>query len=83
MIEQQASSSNKVRVVIKMGHRIAIRLGSLVGRGRPAFSLRPQEGQAMVEYAAIIALMVLVVVAAMTFMSGKISSLFSEVGNAF
>ena len=74
-------SSNEAKAVIEMSHKIAICLGALVGRDIPAVSLRREEGQTMVEYALIIAVIALAVLVAMTFMQGKISSFFSEVGN--
>jgi Flp pilus assembly pilin Flp len=40
-------------------------------------------GQTFVEYALIISLVVVTVIVALTFLQGKISSLFSFVGNHF
>ena len=40
------------------------------------------EGQGLVEYALIIAFIAVVVIVAMIFLQGKISSLFSKVGNS-
>ena len=40
------------------------------------------EGQGLVEYALIIAFIAVVVIVAMVFLQGKISSLFSRVGNS-
>jgi pilus assembly protein Flp/PilA len=40
------------------------------------------EGQGLVEYALIIAFIAVVVIVAMVFLQDKISSLFSNVGNA-
>ena len=42
-----------------------------------------EAGQTFVEYALIISLVVVTVVVALTFLQGRISSLFSFVGNAF
>ena len=40
------------------------------------------EGQGLVEYALIIAFIAVVVIVAMVFLQGKISGLFSKVGNS-
>ena len=40
------------------------------------------EGQGLVEYALIIAFIAIVVIVAMVFLQGKISGLFSRVGNS-
>jgi pilus assembly protein Flp/PilA len=40
------------------------------------------EGQGLVEYALIIAFIAVVVIVAMIFLQGKISNLFSKVGNS-
>ena len=40
------------------------------------------EGQGLVEYALIIAFIAVVVIVAMVFLQGKISTLFSKVGNS-
>ena len=40
------------------------------------------EGQGLVEYALIIAFIAVVVIVAMVFLQGKISALFSKVGNS-
>ena len=41
-----------------------------------------KEGQGLVEYALIIAFIAIVVIVAMVFLQGKISNLFSKVGNS-
>ncbi len=46
------------------------------------FAVREREqGQALVEYALIIALVSLAAIVALTFLSGKINQLFSKAGN--
>ena len=40
------------------------------------------EGQGLVEYALIIAFIAIVVIVAMVFLQGRITSLFSKVGNS-
>ena len=40
------------------------------------------EGQGLVEYALIIAFIAIVVIVAMVFLQGKITTLFSKVGNS-
>lgn len=40
-----------------------------------------EEGQALVEYALIIALIAVAAVSAMTYLSGKVESTYSSVGN--
>ena len=46
-------------------------------------SLKREEGQTFVEYALILAFIAVFVIASLTFLQGRISSLFSFVGNAF
>ncbi len=41
-----------------------------------------REGQGLVEYALIIAFIAVVVIVAMVFLQGKITTLFSKVGNS-
>jgi pilus assembly protein Flp/PilA len=43
--------------------------------------VRREEGQTLVEYALILVTIAVVVVAAMTFLEGKISQLFTDIGN--
>jgi pilus assembly protein Flp/PilA len=50
--------------------------GSLQGR------LRRQEGQALVEYALIISLVAIFLITALTFMRGKLDTIFTNIGNA-
>jgi pilus assembly protein Flp/PilA len=44
-------------------------------------SLRREDGQTLAEYALILALIALLVIGAVTFMSSDISSLFSKIGS--
>ena len=44
--------------------------------------LRRQEGQALVEYALIISLVAIFLIGALTFMRGKIDSLFTTIGSS-
>jgi len=43
--------------------------------------LRRQEGQALVEYALIVSLIAVALIGALTFMSGQIKGIFSDIGN--
>ena len=43
---------------------------------------RDEEGQGLVEYALIIAVIAIAVIVAMVFLRGQITSLFSRVGNS-
>ena len=43
--------------------------------------LRRQEGQALVEYALIISLIAVALIGALTFMSGQMKGIFSDIGN--
>jgi pilus assembly protein Flp/PilA len=43
--------------------------------------LRRQEGQALVEYALIISLIAVALIGALTFMSGQMDGIFSNIGN--
>ena len=43
--------------------------------------IKTEEGQTLVEYALIIALIAIVAVAALTFLSGRINGLFSKAGS--
>jgi pilus assembly protein Flp/PilA len=47
----------------------------------PALVKRDEEGQTLAEYALILALIAVVVIGAVVFLSGKISSIFTNVGN--
>jgi pilus assembly protein Flp/PilA len=44
-------------------------------------SLKREDGQTLAEYALILALIALLVIGAVTFLSGDISSLFSKIGS--
>ena len=46
------------------------------------YATEEAEGQGLVEYALIIAFIAVVVIVAMIFLQGKISTLFSRVGNS-
>ena len=46
------------------------------------FAGEESEGQGLVEYALIIAFIAVVVIVAMVFLQGKITTLFSKVGNS-
>jgi pilus assembly protein Flp/PilA len=49
---------------------------------RGLYANEEAEGQGLVEYALIIAFIAVVVIVAMVFLQGKISTLFSKVGNS-
>ena len=49
---------------------------------RGLYASEEAEGQGLVEYALIIAFIAVVVIVAMVFLRGQISSLFSRVGNS-
>jgi pilus assembly protein Flp/PilA len=59
-----------------IGMRVALALGGL-----SATSLRREEGQTFVEYALILAFIAILVIASLTFLQGKISSIFSYIGS--
>ena len=59
-----------------LGPRLAL---MLAGLSLP--SLKRDEGQTLVEYALILAFIAIVVIVALTFLQGKISSVFSHIGN--
>ena len=46
------------------------------------YATEEAEGQGLVEYALIIAFIAVVVIVAMVFLQGRISTLFSKVGNS-
>ena len=46
------------------------------------YATEEAEGQGLVEYALIIAFIAVVVIVAMVFLQGKITTLFSKVGNS-
>jgi Flp pilus assembly pilin Flp len=50
--------------------------------GSPTLSLRREEGQTLSEYALILALIAVFVIAAVIFLRGAISGLFSDIGSA-
>ena len=49
---------------------------------RGLYVTEENEGQGLVEYALIIAFIAVVVIVAMVFLQGKITTLFSKVGNS-
>ena len=49
---------------------------------RGLYASEETEGQGLVEYALIIAFIAVVVIVAMVFLQGKITTLFSKVGNS-
>ena len=57
--------------------RVALMLGGL-----SVPSLRREEGQTLVEYALILVTIAIVVTAAMIFLRDKITSVFTQIGNA-
>lgn len=48
----------------------------------PVLNVEDEEGQTLVEYGLIIALIAVVAIAAMTFLSSKITAVFSNVGSS-
>ena len=55
---------------------------TLLGVARPQGALRREEGQTLVEYALILVTIAIAVTAAMVFLQGKISALFSRIGSS-
>jgi Flp pilus assembly pilin Flp len=51
-------------------------------QGRLPLSLEREEGQTLVEYALILAFIAIIVIVALVFLQGKISSIFSSIGNS-
>jgi Flp pilus assembly pilin Flp len=49
---------------------------------RPSMFLRSQKGQGLAEYALILALIAILAIVALAFMSGAINGALSKVGNA-
>jgi Flp pilus assembly pilin Flp len=60
-----------------IGMRLAL---ALTGLSVP--SLKREEGQTFVEYALILAFIAILMILALTFLRGKIASLYSHVGNS-
>ncbi len=56
-------------------------IGERAMRGLAKTPLRRREGQTMVEYALILSLLALVVIIAVTALTGNLSTLFSSVGD--
>jgi Flp pilus assembly pilin Flp len=61
-------------------HAFGLRL-ALVLTGVSAPSLKREEGQTFVEYALILAFISVLVIASLTFLKGRIVSIFSFIGN--
>jgi pilus assembly protein Flp/PilA len=55
---------------------------ALVLQGQIPLSLEREEGQTLVEYALILAVIAIIVVGALVFLQGKISSIFSNIGSS-
>jgi pilus assembly protein Flp/PilA len=59
--------------------------GTLAGKERPVMTLVPfvrrDDGQGLVEYALIIAIIAIAVIVAMIFLRDQISNIFSVIGN--
>jgi Flp pilus assembly pilin Flp len=64
------------RVRRLFGPRLALMLV-----GVSTLRTRHEEGQTLVEYALILALIAILVIVALVFLQGKISSLFSHIGH--
>jgi len=54
----------------------------LVGYIKARLDVAREEGQALVEYALIISLIAVAAILALTFLSGQINGIFSQVGSA-
>ena len=65
------------KLQVAMGTQLALALGGL-----SVPSLRRDEGQTFVEYALILAFIAILVIGALVFLQGKISSIFSYIGSA-
>jgi pilus assembly protein Flp/PilA len=63
-----------------MRNMIALTIAATMG-GLELPSVRREEGQTLAEYALILALIAILVIGAVLFLSGKIDTLFSKVGN--
>ncbi len=57
-----------------------LRLGAMMFQAHTAYRVRREEGQTLVEYALIIALVSVALVAALTALKGDISAVFSKIG---
>jgi pilus assembly protein Flp/PilA len=64
-----------------MWNTVALRL-ALVLQGPEVPSVEREEGQTLAEYALILALIAILVIGAVLFLSGQISGIFSTIGNA-
>ena len=67
--------------MINRYHLIGLRLASILG-GIELPRLEREEGQTLVEYALILVFIALAVIAAITFLGGKIGSLFSSIATS-
>src|SRR5712692_107392 len=84
-----AGPSPKIRFRASPGGGEMNRINSMLGgfvalmlHGQPPLSLKREEGQTLVEYALILAFIAIVVLVAVTFLSGQIQSVFSQIGSA-
>lgn len=53
----------------------------VMAQAQLAEGLRREEGQGLVEYALILALIAILVIAALTFLKNEINSIFTEIGS--
>jgi len=60
-----------------IGLRLALMLGGL-----SVPSIKREEGQTLVEYALILFLIAVAAIVALTFLSGKVTGIFSSIGNS-
>jgi Flp pilus assembly pilin Flp len=65
---------------MNMWNTIGLRL-ALVMQGLEVPSIEREEGQTLAEYALILALIAVLVIAAVLFLSGQIKGIFSSVGS--
>jgi pilus assembly protein Flp/PilA len=80
-----SQGSKKMNTVVKINHRmntLVLQLVALVQSYLPT-TLKREEGQGMVEYALIIALVAIVLIGALTTLSGGISGTFSKIVKGF
>jgi pilus assembly protein Flp/PilA len=63
-----------------MRNMIALSIAAAMG-GLELPRVKREEGQTLAEYALILALIAILVIGAVLFLSGKISGIFSKIGN--